>query len=144
MENGSGGFMGDLVFNGGNYGIWIGNQQYVHLTTENLMISDIFSDSPFVISLLTTLRLPSMDCGTGVCLTLQNDVSRSDISLQDGLSRASPSTTVKLASTWQLEGQHNRTNRLEPKLSLMLSSPTPPSLSALPPQVPDRSRALLC
>lgn len=28
MENGSGGFMGDLVFNGGKYGIWTGNQQY--------------------------------------------------------------------------------------------------------------------
>jgi hypothetical protein len=23
----SGGFMGDLVFNGGKYGIWVGNQQ---------------------------------------------------------------------------------------------------------------------
>jgi glucan 1,3-beta-glucosidase len=29
MENGSGGFMGDLVFNGGKFGIWVGNQQSV-------------------------------------------------------------------------------------------------------------------
>jgi glucan 1,3-beta-glucosidase len=29
MENGSGGYMGDLVFNGGKFGIWVGNQQYV-------------------------------------------------------------------------------------------------------------------
>ncbi|CAK5264005.1 unnamed protein product [Mycena citricolor] len=28
MENGSGGFMGDLVFNGGKYGMWVGNQQF--------------------------------------------------------------------------------------------------------------------
>ncbi|KAL0580418.1 hypothetical protein V5O48_001571 [Marasmius crinis-equi] len=28
MENGSGGFMGDLVFNGGKFGMWVGNQQY--------------------------------------------------------------------------------------------------------------------
>jgi glucan 1,3-beta-glucosidase len=27
MENGSGGFMGDLVFNGGHFGLWVGNQQ---------------------------------------------------------------------------------------------------------------------
>jgi glucan 1,3-beta-glucosidase len=28
MENGSGGFMGDMVINGGKYGIWVGNQQF--------------------------------------------------------------------------------------------------------------------
>ncbi|KAJ7684648.1 exo-beta-1,3-glucanase [Mycena polygramma] len=28
MENGSGGFMGDLVFNGGKFGMWVGNQQF--------------------------------------------------------------------------------------------------------------------
>ncbi|RMZ92088.1 hypothetical protein DV736_g646, partial [Chaetothyriales sp. CBS 134916] len=32
MENGSGGFMGDLVFNGGGYGAFLGNQQF---TTRN-------------------------------------------------------------------------------------------------------------
>jgi len=33
MDNGSGGWMTDLVFNGGNYGMFIGNQQF---TTRNL------------------------------------------------------------------------------------------------------------
>ncbi|KAL2106697.1 hypothetical protein VUR80DRAFT_6331 [Thermomyces stellatus] len=33
IENGSGGFMTDLVFNGGNFGAWIGSQQF---TTRNL------------------------------------------------------------------------------------------------------------
>ncbi|KAL1962380.1 hypothetical protein VTN77DRAFT_9719 [Rasamsonia byssochlamydoides] len=33
MDNGSGGFMTDLVFNGGNYGMFVGNQQF---TTRNL------------------------------------------------------------------------------------------------------------
>ncbi|KAJ6522797.1 exo-beta-1,3-glucanase, partial [Mycena vulgaris] len=28
MENGSGGFMGDIVFNGGLFGMWVGNQQF--------------------------------------------------------------------------------------------------------------------
>lgn len=27
MENGSGGFMSDLRFSGGRYGMWVGNQQ---------------------------------------------------------------------------------------------------------------------
>jgi glucan 1,3-beta-glucosidase len=33
MDNGSGGFMTDLTFNGGNYGVFLGNQQF---TTRNL------------------------------------------------------------------------------------------------------------
>ncbi|KAF8495372.1 exo-beta-1,3-glucanase [Gautieria morchelliformis] len=35
MENGSGGFMGDLLFRGGKYGIWVGNQQF---TVRNLTV----------------------------------------------------------------------------------------------------------
>ncbi|KAH9934709.1 glycoside hydrolase family 55 protein [Fomitopsis serialis] len=37
MENGSGGMMGDLVFNGGKYGIWAGNQQF---TVRNVTMND--------------------------------------------------------------------------------------------------------
>ncbi|KAI5990344.1 glycoside hydrolase family 55 protein [Pisolithus marmoratus] len=37
MENGSGGFMGDIVFNGGNYGIQVGNQQF---TVRNLTVNN--------------------------------------------------------------------------------------------------------
>ncbi|KAK2747757.1 hypothetical protein FQN57_001787 [Myotisia sp. PD_48] len=37
MDNGSGGFMTDLVFNGGNYGAFFGNQQF---TTRNLTFND--------------------------------------------------------------------------------------------------------
>ncbi|GFF23472.1 glucan 1,3-beta-glucosidase [Aspergillus udagawae] len=37
MDNGSGGFMSDLVFNGGNYGMFVGNQQF---TTRNLSFND--------------------------------------------------------------------------------------------------------
>ncbi|KAJ3287036.1 hypothetical protein HK104_008775, partial [Borealophlyctis nickersoniae] len=33
MENGSGGFMSDLVFEGGKYGMWVGNQQF---TSRNM------------------------------------------------------------------------------------------------------------
>ncbi|KAI0062874.1 exo-beta-1,3-glucanase [Artomyces pyxidatus] len=37
MENGSGGFMGDLIFNGGKYGIWVGNQQF---TVRNITVNN--------------------------------------------------------------------------------------------------------
>ncbi|KAJ7168213.1 exo-beta-1,3-glucanase [Mycena crocata] len=41
MENGSGGFMGDLVFNGGKYGMWVGNQQFTvrNVTFNNVQIA---------------------------------------------------------------------------------------------------------
>src|SRR6201986_2017764 len=37
MDNGSGGFMSDLTFNGGNIGMFLGNQQF---TTRNITIND--------------------------------------------------------------------------------------------------------
>ncbi|KAL4954266.1 pectate lyase superfamily protein-domain-containing protein [Aspergillus filifer] len=37
MDNGSGGFMTDMTFNGGNYGMFIGNQQF---TSRNLTFND--------------------------------------------------------------------------------------------------------
>ncbi|KAL9095022.1 MAG: hypothetical protein Q9165_002624 [Trypethelium subeluteriae] len=36
MDNGSGGFFGDLTFNGGGFGAWLGNQQF---TTRNLVFN---------------------------------------------------------------------------------------------------------
>ncbi|KAJ3741791.1 exo-beta-1,3-glucanase [Lentinula detonsa] len=38
MENGSGGFMGDMVFNGGKFGIWGGNQQF---TVRNVSMNNV-------------------------------------------------------------------------------------------------------
>ncbi|KAJ3796108.1 exo-beta-1,3-glucanase [Lentinula aff. detonsa] len=38
MENGSGGFMGDMVFNGGKFGIWGGNQQF---TVRNVTMNNV-------------------------------------------------------------------------------------------------------
>nr|ADX07323.1 putative exo-beta-1,3-glucanase [Flammulina velutipes] len=37
MENGSGGYMGDMIFNGGKYGMWVGNQQF---TVRNITINN--------------------------------------------------------------------------------------------------------
>ncbi|KAL8956973.1 MAG: hypothetical protein Q9193_005638 [Seirophora villosa] len=38
IDNGSGGFMSDLVFNGGNYGAFLGSQQF---TSRNLTFNDV-------------------------------------------------------------------------------------------------------
>jgi glucan 1,3-beta-glucosidase len=38
MDNGSGGFMTDLTFNGGKFGMWVGNQQF---TTRNLKFNNV-------------------------------------------------------------------------------------------------------
>ncbi|RDX56567.1 exo-beta-1,3-glucanase [Lentinus brumalis] len=44
MENGSGGYMGDMVFNGGKYGMWVGNQQFtVRNVTMNNCDTAIYS-----------------------------------------------------------------------------------------------------
>ena len=37
MENGSGGFMSDLTFEGGNFGMWVGNQQFL---SRNMVFND--------------------------------------------------------------------------------------------------------
>ncbi|KAF7359322.1 Glucan 1,3-beta-glucosidase [Mycena sanguinolenta] len=37
MENGSGGFLGDLIINGGKYGMWVGNQQF---TVRNVTVNN--------------------------------------------------------------------------------------------------------
>ncbi|KAJ2920462.1 hypothetical protein H1R20_g16633, partial [Candolleomyces eurysporus] len=37
MENGSGGHMSDLVFNGGKFGMWVGNQQF---TVRNITVNN--------------------------------------------------------------------------------------------------------
>ncbi|KAJ7702338.1 exo-beta-1,3-glucanase [Mycena rosella] len=38
MEDGSGGFLGDLVFNGGLFGMWVGNQQF---TVRNVTFNNV-------------------------------------------------------------------------------------------------------
>jgi glucan 1,3-beta-glucosidase len=39
MDNGSGGFMSDLTFNGGEFGMWVGYVQHIHL------VSLVFADT---------------------------------------------------------------------------------------------------
>ncbi|KAM4057175.1 pectate lyase superfamily protein [Hirsutella rhossiliensis] len=67
MDNGSGGFMTDLVFNGGRYGAFLGNQQF---TTRNLTFNDcntaIYMNWNWV---WTFHGLSINNCGVGIDMT---------------------------------------------------------------------------
>lgn len=64
MDNGSGGFMTDLVFNGGNYGMFLGNQQF---TTRNLTFNNVKTAVFMNWNWLWTLKSMNIkNCGVGV------------------------------------------------------------------------------
>ena len=64
MDNGSGGFYSDLIFNGGNYGMFVGNQQF---TTRNLTFNNcntaVYMNWNWVWSLKS---LTVNNCGVGL------------------------------------------------------------------------------
>ena len=64
MDNGSGGFMTDLTFNGGNYGAFFGNQQF---TTRNLTFNDCQTAIYMNWNWLWTLKSVNINnCGVGI------------------------------------------------------------------------------
>ena len=64
MDNGSGGFMTDLTFNGGNYGAFFGNQQF---TTRNLTFNDCQTAIYMNWNWLWTLKSININnCGVGI------------------------------------------------------------------------------
>ena len=67
MENGSGGYMGDLTFNGGNVGAYLGNQQF---TTRNMVFNGcgtaIFMNFDWV---WTFHSLTITSCDVGIDMT---------------------------------------------------------------------------
>lgn len=64
MDNGSGGFMADLVFNGGNYGAFLGSQQF---TSRNLTFNNCNTAIFMNWNWLWTLKSITVNnCGVGV------------------------------------------------------------------------------
>ena len=64
MDNGSGGWMSDLVFNGGNYGMFLGNQQF---TTRNLTFNNCNTAVFMNWNWLWNLKSLSVNnCGIGI------------------------------------------------------------------------------
>ncbi|KAJ3111779.1 hypothetical protein HK100_002560 [Physocladia obscura] len=67
MENGSGGFFGNLTFNGGNYGMSIGNQQF---TTRNLIFNNVNTAINVIWDWGWTFKgLTINNCGTGITMS---------------------------------------------------------------------------
>ena len=64
MDNGSGGFMSDLTFNGGNYGAFLGSQQF---TTRNMTFNNCNTAIFMNWNWLWTLKsLQINNCGVGI------------------------------------------------------------------------------
>ncbi|CCM01933.1 uncharacterized protein FIBRA_04006 [Fibroporia radiculosa] len=70
MENGSGGFMGDMVFNGGQYGMSVGNQQF---TVRNVTINNA---QTALLDAGTGITINS--CEIGFALATTNGVTNGD------------------------------------------------------------------
>lgn len=77
MENGSGGFMSDLTFNGGRYGMWVGNQQFL---SRNL----IFNDCDTAVYMnwnwqWTFKEIQINNCNLGIDMSAPSDVKASGV-----------------------------------------------------------------
>ncbi|KAK6386782.1 hypothetical protein LTS17_000044 [Exophiala oligosperma] len=75
MDNGSGGFMSDLVFNGGNYGAFLGNQQF---TSRNMTFNSCNTAVFMNWNWLWTFKSLSINnCDVGIDMsTLSNGVNQ--------------------------------------------------------------------
>ncbi|KAL2141630.1 hypothetical protein VTI28DRAFT_2176 [Corynascus sepedonium] len=108
MDNGSGGFMSDLTFNGGNYGAFFGNQQF---TTRNLTFNDcrtaVFMNWNWA---WTFQNVKINNCGVGIdmanggsggqtvgsVLVLDSEFTNTPIGIKTAYDPASPQTNGTL------------------------------------------------
>lgn len=87
MDNGSGGLMSDLVFNGGNYGAFLGNQQF---TTRNLTFNNVQTAIFMNWNWLWAFKSLSInDCGVGI------NMGNGDILSNGGVNQAVGSVLVQ-------------------------------------------------
>jgi len=83
MDNGSGGFMSDLTFNGGNYGAFFGNQQF---TTRNLTFNGCNTAIYMNWNWMWSFKSVSINnCGVGIDMTAASGYNQSvgSVVLQD-------------------------------------------------------------
>lgn len=77
MDNGSGGFMSDLVFNGGNYGAFLGNQQF---TSRNLTFNGCNTAVFMNWNWLWTFKSLSInDCDVGIDMSNLADATNQTV-----------------------------------------------------------------
>lgn len=94
MDNGSGGFMTDLVFNGGKYGAFFGNQQF---TTRNMTFNNCETAVFMNWNWLWTLKdLTINNCQVGVNMSSTPTVG--SVVLQDSVLKNTPTGVI---TGWQ-------------------------------------------
>ena len=93
MDNGSGGFMTDLVFNGGHYGAFFGSQQF---TTRNLAFNDVQTAIYMNWNWLWAFKSLSINnCGIGIDMTNGGTVkSVGSVLVQDSKLAGTPKSSV--------------------------------------------------
>lgn len=73
MENGSGGFMSDLIFNGGKLGMFLGNQQF---TARNITINNAETAAVMIWSWGWTFKTLNINnCDVGLDISAGGSVS---------------------------------------------------------------------
>lgn len=93
MDNGSGGWMSDLTFNGGHYGAFLGNQQF---TTRNLTFNDCGTAIYMNWNWLWNLKSISVNnCGVGVDMSNSpTNTTVGSVIVQDSSFKGTPKAIV--------------------------------------------------
>lgn len=97
MDNGSGGFMTDLTFNGGNYGMFLGNQQF---TTRNLTFNGCGTAVFMNWNWLWSLKSLSVNnCGVGVNMSNSpSNMTVGSVIIQDSVFSNTPKGVITARS----------------------------------------------
>ena len=98
MDNGSGGFMSDLTFNGGHYGAFFGNQQF---TTRNLVFNNVQTAIFMNWNWLWTFKSLSINnCGVGINMAVTSGPQTvGSILVQDSTFSGTPTGIITSFST---------------------------------------------
>lgn len=99
MDNGSGGWMTDLVFNGGHYGMFVGNQQF---TTRNLTFNNVQTAIFMNWNWLWNLKsITVSNCGVGVDMANSpTNQTVGSVIIQDS---SFPNTPIAVKTAFSLE-----------------------------------------
>jgi hypothetical protein len=98
MENGSAGFLSDLVFNGGKLGMWIGNQQFAF---RNITVNDAETAVTIGWDWVWTFKdLNINNCGVGVDMSAGGDGKQlvGSVTIMDAVIRNTPIGIVTATS----------------------------------------------
>jgi hypothetical protein len=103
MENGSGGFLSDLIFEGGKFGLWIGNQQFTsrNITIRHTSVSAIYLNWDWVWSfqgmkISDTPVAIDVNSGAGSLLVIDSVFDNCDIGIRTKYNEQSPVNSLVL------------------------------------------------